>query len=63
VADTTRDSVGIYQGQQMSDETAFDLSDLKSGTTYFWRIDGVDSVDPQNVWKGKVWKFTTTFSR
>lgn len=63
VAEATRDSLGIYQGQQTSDQTTFTPGKLRSSTTYFWRIDGVDSANPQNAWKGKVWKFTTIASR
>jgi len=63
VADATPDSVGIYRGQQAPDETTFDPSDLKSGTTYVWRIDAVDSINPQYLWKGNVWRFTTAASR
>ena len=59
VADATPDSVGIYRGQQTSDETTLDPGSLESSTTYFWRIDAVDSTDPQHIWKGDVWRFAT----
>ncbi len=28
-------------------------------TTYYWRIDGVNDIDPDSPWAGKVWSFTT----
>jgi len=63
VTDATRDSVGVYRGQQASDQTSFNPGDLESGTTYFWRIDVINNHNPQNMWKGKVWKFTTVAGR
>jgi hypothetical protein len=29
-------------------------------TTYYWRIDEVNSVNPDSPWKGNVWSFTTS---
>ena len=31
---------------------------LVPGTTYYWRIDGVNEVDPDSPWKGPVWSFS-----
>jgi hypothetical protein len=31
---------------------------LVPGTTYYWRIDEVNDVDPNSPWKGKIWSFT-----
>ncbi len=31
---------------------------LVPGTTYYWRIDEVNDVDPNSPWKGDVWSFT-----
>jgi hypothetical protein len=59
VAEATLDSVGIYQGQRTADEAIFDTGNLQPNKTYFWRIDGVDNADPENLWKGSVWQFTT----
>ena len=58
VAEATPDSVGIYRGRSTT-QTTFSTGNLQPNKTYFWRIDGADSTDPQNVWKGKVWQFTT----
>jgi len=32
---------------------------LVPGTTYYWRVDEVDDVEPESPWKGDVWSFTT----
>jgi len=31
---------------------------LVPGTTYYWRIDEVNDIDPNSPWKGDVWSFT-----
>jgi hypothetical protein len=31
---------------------------LVPGTTYYWRIDEVNDLDPSSPWKGKVWSFS-----
>jgi len=31
---------------------------LVPGTTYYWRIDEVNDLDPNSPWKGNVWSFT-----
>jgi hypothetical protein len=52
---------GIYQGRQDLENTQYaptaDL--LEWNTTYYWRIDEVNENNPETVWKGKVWSFTT----
>jgi len=63
VVQATPESTGIYQGQQASGQTSFDPGYLKPGTTYYWRIDGVDTDNPENLWKGTIVKFTTAISR
>ncbi len=30
---------------------------LQPGTTYYWRIDEVNDLDPNSPWKGEVWSF------
>ena len=44
-----------FQGNQTG--TTFDPGVLDSNTTYYWRIDELNSPDK---WIGKVWSFTTT---
>jgi hypothetical protein len=31
---------------------------LVPGTTYYWRIDGINEAHPDSPWKGNVWSFT-----
>ncbi|MHC4330430.1 MAG: hypothetical protein ACYSWW_20175 [Planctomycetota bacterium] len=31
---------------------------LVPGTTYYWRIDGINEADPNSPWKGTVWSFS-----
>ena len=31
---------------------------LVAGTTYYWRIDGVNDADPNSPWKGDIWSFS-----
>jgi hypothetical protein len=31
---------------------------LVAGTTYYWRIDEVNTADPNSPWKGDIWSFT-----
>jgi hypothetical protein len=34
---------------------------LIPGTTYYWRVDEVNDVDPNSPWKGSVWNFTVPY--
>jgi len=36
---------------------SYGITDLDLGRNYYWRIDEVNTTDP-NIWKGKTWKFT-----
>ena len=38
-------------------EAKFTATDLVWGTTYYWRIDGVNPAKPDSPWKGDVWSF------
>ena len=31
---------------------------LVPGTTYYWRVDGINEADPNSPWKGTVWSFS-----
>ena len=31
---------------------------LVPGTTYYWRVDGIDDLNPDSPWTGDVWSFT-----
>ena len=56
VANATPESVGIYQGRQRSEMTTYEAGRLKLTRTYYWRV---DEADPNSLWKGSVWSFTT----
>ncbi len=30
---------------------------LQPGTTYYWRVDGINDADPDSPWKGNIWSF------
>jgi hypothetical protein len=53
-----------FQGNQTSaffivGFPGFPYSDgLVPGTTYYWRIDEVNDLDPNSPWKGDIWSFT-----
>ncbi|MFB0555713.1 MAG: LamG domain-containing protein [Phycisphaerae bacterium] len=61
----TPDSSG-FQGNQPLTSTFFVVGvpgfpypdGLVPGTTYYWRIDEVNDLDPNSPWKGPVWSFT-----
>jgi len=61
VANATTASTSIYRGQQNLDATSYVPTEapLQWNKTYYWRIDEVNAVDPQGLWKGGVWSFTT----
>jgi hypothetical protein len=59
VGDATPESVNVYAGRQASEKTSFEPDNLELNKTYYWRIDAVDPINPSNMWKGDVWKFTT----
>ena len=44
------------------DANSYDPGTLEPGTTYFWQINEVNDLDPNNpfLWEGDVWSFTTT---
>ncbi|HUV65402.1 MAG TPA: PA14 domain-containing protein, partial [Sedimentisphaerales bacterium] len=44
-----------FKGNQT--EAKFSVAGLTWGTTYYWRIDGVNAADPNSPWKGNVWSF------
>jgi hypothetical protein len=59
VASATTHSMAIYQGQLPAEMTCYDPSMLEYGKTYYWRIDEVHEADPNTIWKGPLWSFTT----
>jgi hypothetical protein len=48
-----------YKGYKNLRNESYDPNKLMLNTTYFWRIDEVNIVNPNSPWAGKVWSFTT----
>jgi len=48
-----------YKGPKALGEESYDPGNLTLNTTYFWRIDEVNGVNPDSPWAGNVWSFTT----
>ncbi|HUT46178.1 MAG TPA: hypothetical protein VMX36_07810, partial [Sedimentisphaerales bacterium] len=48
-----------YKGPKALGEESYDPGKLVLETTYYWRIDEVNSVNPDSPWPGNVWSFTT----
>jgi hypothetical protein len=49
-----------YKGPKALGEESYDPGKLILNTTYYWRIDEVNGVNPDSPWAGKVWSFTTS---
>jgi len=49
-----------YKGPKALGDESYDPGNLVFNTTYFWRIDEVNDVNPDSPWLGKVWSFTTS---
>jgi hypothetical protein len=48
-----------YKGAKALGEESYDPGKLLLETTYYWRIDEVNGVNPDSPWAGNVWSFTT----
>ena len=48
-----------YKGARALGEESYDPGRLALTTTYYWRIDEVNGVNPDSPWAGNVWSFTT----
>ncbi|MHC4437928.1 MAG: hypothetical protein ACYS3S_11250, partial [Planctomycetota bacterium] len=48
-----------YQGPKALGEESYDPGKLALTTTYYWRIDEVNAINPDSPWAGNVWSFTT----
>lgn len=48
-----------YKGSQNFDVVTYNPGGLELNKTYYWRIDEVNTVNPDSPWKGSVWSFTT----
>jgi hypothetical protein len=58
VANATKDSPE-YKGPKALGEESYGPGKLTMDTTYFWRIDEVNDINPDSPWLGHVWSFTT----
>jgi hypothetical protein len=48
-----------YKGSKALGNESYDPGKLAWATTYYWRVDEVNSVNPNSPWVGSVWSFTT----
>jgi len=48
-----------YMGTQALGEESFDPGKLAWETTYYWRVDEINSANSDSPWTGSVWTFTT----
>ena len=48
-----------YQGTRALGAETYDPGKLELATTYYWRIDEVNSPNPDSPWPGILWSFTT----
>jgi hypothetical protein len=48
-----------YKGSRELGSEGYDPGKLDWNTTYFWRIDQVDNLNPDSPWIGNIWSFTT----
>ena len=48
-----------YKGSGNLGSESYDPGKLSWYTTYYWRIDEANNVNPDSPWTGNVWNFTT----
>jgi hypothetical protein len=48
-----------YKSTKTLGDESYDPGKLAWATTYYWRIDEVNSVNPDSPWLGSIWSFTT----
>jgi hypothetical protein len=62
--DVNTGAEGTFQGNQtatfyVAGFPGFAYPDgLVPGTTYYWRVDEVNDIEPNSPWKGKIWSFS-----
>jgi len=62
-ADTVKNATKTspeYKGPKALGEESYDPGKLALDTTYYWRIEEVNGVNPDSPWAGNVWSFTTS---
>jgi len=55
-AAVTNGDPGTFKVNQTA--STFDPGPLQMGTTYYWRIDEVNNLNPASPWKGDTWSFS-----
>ena len=58
VKNATKDSPE-YKGVQAIGNESYDPGKLAWATSYYWRVDEVNSINPESPWVGTLWSFTT----
>jgi len=48
-----------YKGSRNLGSESYDPGKLEWDTTYYWRVDEVNNVNPDSPWTGNLWSFTT----
>ena len=48
-----------YKGTKALGDESYDPGKLAWATTYYWRIDEVNGINPDSPWVGNLWSFTT----
>jgi len=48
-----------YKGTKALGDESYDPGKLAWHTTYYWRVDEVNNVNPDSPWVGSIWSFTT----
>jgi len=48
-----------YKGSRNLGSESYDPGKLEWDTTYYWRVDEVNNLNPDSPWVGNVWSFTT----
>ncbi|MHC4322915.1 MAG: PA14 domain-containing protein [Planctomycetota bacterium] len=48
-----------YKGTTALGSESYEAGELALDTTYYWRIDEVNNLNPDSPWKGGVWSFDT----
>jgi len=48
-----------YKGNKLLGSESHDPGLLEWDTTYYWRVDEINDLNPESPWPGRVWSFTT----
>jgi len=48
-----------YKGSKTLGDESYDPGKLAWNTTYYWRVDEVNDLNPESPWIGNLWSFTT----